>query len=224
MGGVGFSLSGSETFRARCGREKHVALVHVRLEHVHAHGARLVEQHGQLVRAVQVVRHHGAEELHRVVRLQIRRLIRHDGVGRRVRFVEAVTGKFFQQVEHLVRLGLGDVIPFLAAFDEGRALALHLLDLLLAHGATQQIRRAQRVAGEQLRGLHDLLLVDEHAVRFLGDRFEQGMRVLDLHAPMPALDEVGNQVHRAGAIERHERGDVLDGTDLKLAAQIPHAA
>ena len=37
-----------------------------------------------------------------------------------------------------------------------------------------------------------------------------------------APDEVGNQVHRAGAIERHQRGDVLDGRNLELAAQVAH--
>ena len=39
-----------------------------------------------------------------------------------------------------------------------------------------------------------------------------------------ALDEIGNQVHRAGAIKRHERRDVLDGTDLEFSAQVAHPA
>ena len=41
---------------------------------------------------------------------------------------------------------------------------------------------------------------------------------------MAAADEIGDQVHRPGAVERDQRGDVLDGTDLKLAAQIAHPA
>ena len=48
------------------------------------------------------------------------------------------------------------------------------------------------------------------------------MLVFDLHFAMAALDEFRDQVHRARAIQRDERRDVLDGTDLKFAAQIAH--
>ena len=60
-----------------------------------------------------------------------------------------------------------------AALDEGRALGVHLRLDLLAHRAPQQVRAAERVAGEDLRGLHDLFLVDEDPVGFLQDAFEQ---------------------------------------------------
>ena len=40
----------------------------------------------------------------------------------------------------------------------------HLLGLLLAHRAAQQVGAAERVAGEHLRDLHDLFLVQDHAV------------------------------------------------------------
>ena len=50
------------------------------------------------------------------------------------------------------------------------------------------------------------------------------MLVFDLHLAMAALDEFRDQLHRPGPVQRHQRGDVLDGTDLKLAAQIAHPA
>ena len=200
------------------------ALVHVRPQHLNAHLARLGDVFAQLVRGRHVVRHHGAVEFHREIRLQIRRLIGHDGVGGGVGLVEAVAGEFLQQVENLVRLGLRDVVPLVAALDERLALLLHLLHLLLAHRPAQQIRRPQRVAGQQLRGLHHLLLVNQDAVGLLGNGFEQRMFVADFHLAVAALDEIWDQVHRAGPVQRHEGGDVLDGADLEFFAQVPHPA
>src|SRR5690606_40002816 len=50
------------------------------------------------------------------------------------------------------------------------------LFLLLRHGAAHQVRLAERIA-EQLRAdLHDLLLVDDDAVRLFQDRLELGDR------------------------------------------------
>ena len=50
------------------------------------------------------------------------------------------------------------------------------------------------------------------------------MLVFDLDLAVAALDEIGNQIHRAGPIQRHERRDVLDGTDLEFFAQVAHPA
>ena len=74
------------------------------------HGARFVDEIAELVGVAHVVRHHRAEELDRVIRLQIRGLIGDDGVGGGVGFVEAVTGEFFQQIENLIGLGCGNVV------------------------------------------------------------------------------------------------------------------
>jgi hypothetical protein len=50
------------------------------------------------------------------------------------------------------------------------ALRVHLRLDLLAHGAAQQVGFAERVAGQHLRDLHHLLLVDDDAVGLLQDR------------------------------------------------------
>ena len=185
---------------------------------------RFLDQDRQLRGVAQVVGHHRGEKLDRVIRLQPRRLIRNDRIGGGVRFVEAVAREFLEQVEHLVRLALGDVVLRATTLHEGLALLLHLFDLLLAHRAPQQISAAERVTAEHLRRLHDLLLINEHAVGLLGNRFEQRVRINNLHLAVPPRDEVGDEVHRPRTIERHERGDVLDRTDLKLPAQVAHAS
>ena len=50
------------------------------------------------------------------------------------------------------------------------------------------------------------------------------MFVSDFDFTVAALDEFRDQVHRAGPVQRHERGDVLNRTDLKFPAQIAHPA
>ena len=141
-----------------------------------------------------------------------------------MRFVEAVAGKFFEQIENLVRLGFRNVVLFLATLDENGALLRHLLGLFLAHGAPQQIGAAEGVAGQHLRSLHHLLLVNQNAVGLAGDRLEQWMFVFDFYFAVAPFDEFGDEIHRAGTIERDERRDMFDRIDLKLPAQVAHPA
>ena len=110
-----------------------------------------------------------------------------------------------------------------ASLHELDTLFLHFLDLLFAHRTAQHIGGTKRVTGEHLRGLHDLLLINQNAVGLLGDRLEQRVRVIDLHLAMSAAYEVRDQVHRSWTVERHERRDVLDRSKLELTAQVAHA-
>ena len=91
-------------------REMDLALVHVRAEDLDAERARLVDVLAQLGGVRHVVRHHRAEKFDGIIGLQVGGLIRDDGVGGGVGFVETVAGEFFQQIENLVRLGRGNVV------------------------------------------------------------------------------------------------------------------
>jgi hypothetical protein len=144
--------------------EVRVALVDVGREHRDAHRARVGDRADDLVDLVLVARHDRAEELDRVVRLQVRRLVRDERVRGRVALVEAVAREVLEQPEDA--LGVGLATPFFFAPRRGSRLLLrHLLGLLLAHRAAEQIGAAERVARERLGDLHDLLLVDDDAVR-----------------------------------------------------------
>ena len=109
------------------------------------------------------------------------------------------------------------------ALDEHRALLLHLLADLLAHGAAQKIGLAERVAGEQLRRLHHLFLIDDDAEGFLQDRLELGMDVVRLFDAVLA-QAIGRDIrHRAGTIERDQRDDVLEPVRAHVEQRPPHA-
>ena len=178
-----------------------------------------------VLRAVHFARHQRRHEVPRVVHLEPRRLIRDQRVGDGVRLVEAVARERLDVVEDLVRFP-ALVALLLGAFDERIALRRHDLGVLLPHRLAQQVGLAERVAGDALRDLHHLLLVDDDAVRLLQDLLHPRHEVLRLRravlAPHVLVDHAG--VERAGAVERVERGEVLELRRARLAEQVDHAA
>ena len=199
------------------------AAIHVgRLER-HAHLARVLEQHAQLVGVVHLHRHVGAEKLGREVDLEPGRVVGQERISGGVRLVEAVARELLHQVEHLVGLGLR--YAFLRrAVAEDLAMLGHLLGLLLAHRTAQQVGAAERIAAQDLRGLHDLFLVDHDAVGLGQHLGHQRVRVLDFLAAVLARHEGRDQVHRAGPVQRVERDQVLQPGWLGVAQHALHAA
>src|ERR1035437_883548 len=112
------------------------------------------------------------------------------------------------------------------ALHEPFALLDHLLELLLAHGAAQQVGVAQRIARQPIGDLHHLLLVDDDAVGLL-EQFLQ-LRQVVLHgaaAPL-ALDEIVHHaaLNRTGAVQRGERSEVFQAARLVAPQDVAHAA
>ena len=136
---------------------------------------RVVAEDAHLVGVVHHERQVRRHERGRMVRLEIRRLIRHERIRRRMRLVEAVARELLHQVEEQRGLGLGHAV-LRGAFDEDGPVRGHLLGLLLAHRAAQQVGAAQRVAADLLRDLHHLFLVHHHAVGRRQDRLEARVR------------------------------------------------
>ena len=97
------------------------------------------------------------------MRFEPRGLIRHIGIRRRVRFIETVAREFFHVVKNFIGFFAADAL-FCCAFGKNFAVFHHLFGLFLAHRAAQQIRTAQRIAADDLRRLHHLLLVHHDAV------------------------------------------------------------
>ena len=140
-----------------------------------------------------------------------------------MRLIETVAREFLQQVEDLVGLGGRDAVGVRAPLHEGLTLQDHLLELLFAHGPTEQISSSEGVAGQDLRRLHHLLLINQNPVGFAGDGLQQGMGIDDLLFTVASLDEIRDQVHRTRPVERDECGDVLDRVNFELLAQVAHA-
>ncbi len=202
-----------------------IGLVHVRRQDFQPYVAAFLDQPDDLVGVVHVRGQHRRHERGRIMRLEPRRLVGHQGIRRRVRLVEAVARELLHQVEDVGRDPFVDPAPE-RALEEDLALLGHLLGLFLAHRAPQQVRAAQGVVAQHLGNLHHLLLVQDDAVGRLQDRFQIRMRVLDLGPTVLAVDEVVHhaRLQRPRPVERHQRDDLLEAVGLQTLDQILHPA
>ena len=142
-----------------------------------------------------------------------------------MRLVKAVSGELLHQVEDADHFVFG-VLPLDGSVDKACALLGHLLRILLAHGAAQQVGFAQGVAGEHVGDLHHLLLVDDDAERLLEQGFQLRQLVADDSAAPLALDEVVDHatLDGTGTVERIEGGQVFYRVRLIASQHIAHAA
>ena len=97
-----------------------------------------------------------------------------------------------------------------AALEELRLELGHRLAVLLADRLAQVVRLRAREAGERLGDLHRLLLVEDHALGRLGDRAQALVDVGDRLRVALAARVRRDLVHRARAVERDERDEVLE--------------
>ncbi len=197
--------------------------VHIGRQHVDAAGLRVFHQNLEFVGVVEGDAHVGREKFGGVMRLHPGRLYGEQRVGGGVRFVEAVARELLHQIEDLVGLLRLDAILG-RAFGEDAAVLRHLLGLFLAHGAAQQVGAAERVAADDLRHLHHLLLIDHDAVGFLQHRGHARVGIDHVFLARFARAVGGNEVHRAGAVQRHQGDDVFEAVGLGVAQHALHAA
>ena len=205
------------------GELKH-ALVQAGREDGQSHPLRLVDVEGNFVRVIHLVAQHRTHELDRMVRLKPAHPVTDERIGRAVAFVESVVGEFFQKIEDGRRFFLRDVIVLPAPGDEVDPLLGHLLLILFAHGAAQEIGLAQAVAGQQVRRLLHLFLVNEDAVGLLGNFFKERMVEIDLRLALLALDVVGDERHGTRTVKGAERVHVVEAGKTEVPAIPRHAA
>ena len=95
--------------------------------------------------------------------------------------------------------------------------------LLLADRVAERVGLGAGEAAERDRGGHDVLLVDEDPVRLVEVRLEQRVEVGDRLLAVLAADVGRDVVHRARAVERDHRREVVDRRRAQLADVAAHA-
>ena len=213
------TLDGDETEAdiLTCHGEVGVRLVHVRRQELYAHVAALGDILGDLRAVVEHAREQRRHILARIVAFHIRRAVGDEGVGNGVCFIEGVVRKINDLVvnaaRNVFRYAVGDAagnVPRGIAVDEGDALGVDDGVLFLAHGAADDVRLTERVSGKLPEHLLHLLLIDHTAVGDAEDRLELRVLVADLFRVLAALKEFRDAVHRAGAVERDNGGDIFE--------------
>ncbi len=202
--------------------------IHVRGQDRDVHVAALRQVERTTILVVLRRGQQGRHVLRRVVRLQERRPVGDEAIGRRVRLVEGVRGEGNDDVPQ----GLNRLFG-VAVIDHALAEALELLVqdllLLLTHGLTQNVCLAQRVTGQLLRDLHDLLLIHDQTegrAQDVLERFFQ-LRVDGRNLLTPVLTQrvVGVRVrtHRARTVQGTDGGDVFEVVGLHELEEVAHA-
>jgi len=146
-----------------------------------------------------------------------------------VRLVEGIVREGDQNVPQRLDGSRAEAVGHHARL-EAEVLGVQHRALLLAHRASEQVGLAEGVARQLLGNLHDLLLIHDQAI----GRAQQGLQRLgkarmgvgDLLKLVLAQGIVGVRVrtHRAGPVERTDRGDVLEVVGFHQAQQRPHRA
>ena len=136
--------------------------------------------------------------------------------------VEAVALERLERLEHRVDdlrrdAALGGLL------DELVLLGAQHRRLLLADGVAERVRLGPGEAAERHGRGHDVLLVDEDAVRLLEVRLEQRMQVGDLLLAVLAPDVGRDVVHRPGPEEGDHRGQVEHRRRPQLLDVAAHA-
>ena len=182
----------------------------------------LVEEDRRLVLVGLHAREQRGEVLDRMVRLQVRGLVREVAVADRVRLVERVVGERLDRVEDL--LAERPVVT-LARRSRRRTSMRSLRDeraVLLPRRLPEVVGLLERVAGEPLRDAHQLLLVDHQPVRRArgsprgrGAGTSTGLRPFLRSAySLCQFWAIG-----PGPVQRDERGDVLERRRRQRAQQ-----
>ena len=136
-------------------------------------------------------------------------------------FIEAVARELLHQLPDALGLRGGGV-ALAAARDELLALLGHELAVLLAHGAAEDVGLAHGEARHLGGDLHDLFLVHHDPVRLPRELLHGGVLVRDLGPTVLALDEVGDELHRAGSVERDHGDEVLELLGPEPAKGVAH--
>ena len=106
----------------------------------------------------------------------------------------------------------------------GKDLAVLVQRLLgfLADAAADEIGLAGGVAGYIGQDLNHLLLVDANPHRLREDRLQDLVYILRLLLAVEAGDEIRDEIHRPGPVERDRGGDVIELGGAQVHQAAPH--
>jgi len=126
-----------------------------------------------------------------------------------VGFVEPIIGEFIQKVPDFDRLFLINTI-FGGTRQKLGLFGVHRFLDFLTHGAPQQVSATKAIARHFLRDLHHLFLVNDDALGFVQNMIDGRMQRITIADAVLDLAELGDVLHRAGTIQRHQCDNVFD--------------
>ena len=102
------------------------------------------------------------------------------------------------------------------------ALLLHDIVLFLAHGAAHNVRAAERIPRKLAENAHDLLLINDAPVGDIQYFGKAWVAVRDFIRVLAIFDVHGDELHRAGAIQRDNGDEVFNAFGVGLHDDTAH--
>ena len=81
-----------------------------------------------------------------------------------MRFIKSVASKHLDFIEEFISEVWLDIICFLTTFNKIETFLGHLGRVFFTHGSAEKVSTAERVSGNELRSILNLLLIDHNAV------------------------------------------------------------
>src|SRR5680860_526645 len=197
-------------------------LVDIGRQHLYAHLVRNRHVEGHLVLGIHDAGYQGRHVLHGIISLQIGGAIGNQRVARGMRLVERVVPRFFHEVPKVIN-GLGSCAVLLSSLSELGLQPLQDGSDLLANTLAEIIRFRRGKAGDTLGDLHELFLIDSHAVCRAKHRLQPRIHVLHSFGVALVPDKLRDVLHRTRTIEGHQGNQIIKRGGVHLTHGIPHA-
>src|SRR5680860_745690 len=192
-------------------------LVDIGRQHLYAHLVRNRHVEGHLVLGIHDAGYQGRHVLHGIISLQIGGAIGNQRVARGMRLVERVVPRFFHEVPKVIN-GLGSCAVLLSSLSELGLQPLQDGSDLLANTLAEIIRFRRGKAGDTLGDLHELFLIDSHAVCRAKHRLQPRIHVLHSFGVALVPDKLWDVLHRTRTIEGHQGNQIIKRDLIALVA------
>ena len=130
------------------------------------------------------------------------------------------------RLSHILRNALrhgAGYISFGITIDKGLSVGHNDFCFFLGNGTTDIVRLTHGISGKTSENFYNLFLIYNAAICHFQNRLEQRGFVGDFFGMHFALNEFGNGVHGARAVQRDDSCDILNGTGLHIHANAGHS-
>jgi len=158
----------------------------------------------------------------RIMRLQVTGLCDHNRIVRGVRAVEAVPRETHELVPDRVGFRPRESRFLSTAFRKDLAVLIQGLLRFLTDAPAHQVCLARSVTSHIGEDLNHLFLVHTYTHGLGQDGGKDGMYVLRLLLAVQAGNEIRNELHGTGSIERNRGGDMVEFGRPHLHQHAPH--
>ena len=156
------------------------------------------------------------------MRFQIGRLVSDISIRRCVTLVERISAKRKNSIPNFLN-HFGIIAPINASGFKFRFQLRHFVRHFFSHDSTDIVSAAQRVTAQNLRQLHHLFLINNHAVSFRQNRFQILMIAVDRFFAQFAGDKMRNLINRSWAIERIHSDQIANPRWFQFAKILLHS-